>query len=584
MEHKDKSFKIGLCMAGAVSAGAYTAGVLDYLLEALNEWEKRRGEDNVPGHTVTIPVMGGASAGGMTAILAASTINNTIIPVELPEQGHLLDEHPENKLYHSWVDLIDKDMFSKMLDTSDIQKGKIISALNSQFIDDIANKMIRSNVQNWVETPSYFQTPVKVFTTLTNLEGFNYYAGLNSGRRKDKYYMSIHNDYACFEVLDGTVKPQGGAWMPLNFRTGENLQTAKNAAMATGAFPIGLAPRILEREAKYVEKIPWLEYVFKNTPLDQEIIRTLNVDGGMINNEPFEKVRDIFNDEMAEDMNLPYSTIEEKFKTFQVLEDINSDCNTFENTILMIDPFPSVQNENFRIDTDITDIIPKTLSAMLSQMRAKPTDYKDAMKENDTSQFIISPSRQIRDKNGTIIEELFGEKAIACGTLGGFGGFLNKEFRIHDYYLGRYNCEVFLRDYFTVTESALLNNEIFRKGYTNVDKSLYASGATKPNEEKKYQIIPIFTPRPVPGTLKVPKFSCGENWPKITKEDIEKFNRPLKKRVEKILMNIVELNGITKPLLYIGAKVVLNKMLAGKVSNAIKKSLYEWRLIESNNT
>lgn len=578
---KEKSFKIGLCMAGAVSAGAYTAGVLDYLFEALNEWEKRRGEDNVPNHRVTIPVMGGASAGGMTAILAASTINNTITPVELPQPGHLLDEHPENKLYHSWVDLIDRDMFSKMLDTSDIQKGKIISALNSQFIDEIANKMISSSTQNWIETPSYFQPPVKVFTTLTNLEGFNYYAGLNSGRRKDKYYMSIHNDYACFEVIDGVVKPQGGAWMPLNFKTGENLQTAKNAAMATGAFPIGLAPRIVEREAKYVQQIPWLDYVFKNTPLDKEIIRTLNVDGGVINNEPFEKVRDVINDEMAAEMNLPYTTTEEKSKTVKLLDVINSDFNTFQNTILMIDPFPSVQNEDFKMDTDITDIIPKTLSAMLSQMRAKPIDYKEAMKEDDASQFIISPSRQIRDENDTIIEELFGEKAIACGTLGGFGGFLNKEFRIHDYYLGRYNCEVFLRDYFTVTESALLANEIFRKGYAQVDKSLYASGVTKSEEEKKCQIIPIFTPRPVKGTLKIPTFSCGENWPKISEKDIEKFNRPLRRRVEKILMNIVELNGITKPLVYIGAKVVLNKMLAGKVSETIKKSLIEWRLLES---
>jgi hypothetical protein len=29
------TFYVGLCMAGAVSAGAYTAGVMDYLLEAL---------------------------------------------------------------------------------------------------------------------------------------------------------------------------------------------------------------------------------------------------------------------------------------------------------------------------------------------------------------------------------------------------------------------------------------------------------------------------------------------------------------------------------------------------------------------
>lgn len=43
-----KKFQVGLCMAGAVSAGAYTAGVMDYLLEALNQWEKRRHEPGGP--------------------------------------------------------------------------------------------------------------------------------------------------------------------------------------------------------------------------------------------------------------------------------------------------------------------------------------------------------------------------------------------------------------------------------------------------------------------------------------------------------------------------------------------------------
>ena len=54
---KDNTFRIGLCMAGAVSAGAYTAGVMDYLLEALEEWEKRKGQPGVPTHKVAIPVM-----------------------------------------------------------------------------------------------------------------------------------------------------------------------------------------------------------------------------------------------------------------------------------------------------------------------------------------------------------------------------------------------------------------------------------------------------------------------------------------------------------------------------------------------
>ena len=574
-----KPFRIGLCMAGAVSAGAYTAGVMDYLLEALAEWDKRRGEPGVPNHNVTIPIMGGASAGGMTALLAASTLNNAITPVPLPEPGKLFDEHPENKLYHSWVDLIDKDMFPHMLETSDIRSGKIISVLNSDFIDQIANKMMVSDTAKWIATPSYFEAPVKIFSTLTNLEGFYYYADLNAAKRddarKEKYYMSVHNDYACFEVMDGVVPETGGPWIPLDFKTGKYTSTAKDAAMATGAFPAGLKPRMLVREKKYVEHIPWLDYVFKNTPLKDDLVTTLNVDGGVINNEPFEKVRDLLNDIYLKEYGAGFISEDAKQKA---LADINCDYNTFENTVLMIDPFPSVQADPFIMENDIMTVLPNTLSAMLSQMRAKPKEYKDAMVLNDGSRFIISPSRIIKNLKGED-EEVFGEKAIACGNLSGFGGFLNKEFRIHDYYLGRYNCEIFLRDYFTVPESALYNNEIFKDGYKDADWARFASGATKPDEQKEYQIIPIFTPRPAPRTLKMPVFSSGENWPRVRQEDIDRFKTPLKKRVEKLILNVADLPWYQDWLLIGGAKLWLNKKLTNKTLSLIKDSLYEWSLI-----
>jgi predicted acylesterase/phospholipase RssA len=67
-------FQIGLTMSGAISAGAYTAGVLDFLIEALDAWEDARNgpdADTVPGHRVGIKVMSGASAGAITAAIGA---------------------------------------------------------------------------------------------------------------------------------------------------------------------------------------------------------------------------------------------------------------------------------------------------------------------------------------------------------------------------------------------------------------------------------------------------------------------------------------------------------------------------------
>ena len=69
----NKVFEIGLTMAGAVSAGAYTAGVMDFLFDALDEYEAVRNTPDWDGprHAVRVPIMTGASAGGMTAAMSA---------------------------------------------------------------------------------------------------------------------------------------------------------------------------------------------------------------------------------------------------------------------------------------------------------------------------------------------------------------------------------------------------------------------------------------------------------------------------------------------------------------------------------
>jgi hypothetical protein len=48
----DDIFNVGLGLSGAVSAGAYTAGVLDYFIQTLNAWEQAHNDPGVPQHRV----------------------------------------------------------------------------------------------------------------------------------------------------------------------------------------------------------------------------------------------------------------------------------------------------------------------------------------------------------------------------------------------------------------------------------------------------------------------------------------------------------------------------------------------------
>ena len=62
-------------MAGAVSAGAYTAGVIDFLIEALDAWEGREAltgllENQLPEHDVPSVCPGAARRRDYPAILA----------------------------------------------------------------------------------------------------------------------------------------------------------------------------------------------------------------------------------------------------------------------------------------------------------------------------------------------------------------------------------------------------------------------------------------------------------------------------------------------------------------------------------
>ena len=65
-------FRLGLVLNGTAAAGAWTAGALDFLVEALDLWEDKKREDRergdgrptVPDHELRVGIAGGASGGG----------------------------------------------------------------------------------------------------------------------------------------------------------------------------------------------------------------------------------------------------------------------------------------------------------------------------------------------------------------------------------------------------------------------------------------------------------------------------------------------------------------------------------------
>src|SRR4051794_16150941 len=319
----DVPFEIGLVMAGAVSAGAYTAGVIDFLSQALDGWEKAKEQarkdlaegktTDCPMHEVRIKVMAGASAGGMTAALAAGLVGMKFQSVtSLPPAGHRF-EPTNNNLYRSWVNMIDID---PLLDVGDLADpaARPHSLLDSTILTQIADQALAfENAEARMARP-YIADPLHVFLSVTNLRGVPYPVNFSNYRKQQQYEMTMHGDHMHFMLgASGPAAEEAAFWLePYKFADPQGWGVLLQSALASGAFPVGLAPRLLNRPpAQYGSRewpVPgpktidgktyceWFEAVqpawsgdYGNDPTSR--YEFLCVDGGVMNNEPLDLAR-----------------------------------------------------------------------------------------------------------------------------------------------------------------------------------------------------------------------------------------------------------------------------------------------------
>ena len=114
---------------------------MDFLFDALDEYEAVR---NTPGwdgprHAVRVPIMTGASAGGMTAAMSAL---HAFRDLEHVQPGNVAPPAPDkNRLYSSWVTDIS---IERLLETSDLQgaarQSGVLSLLCCDVLDDIVER------------------------------------------------------------------------------------------------------------------------------------------------------------------------------------------------------------------------------------------------------------------------------------------------------------------------------------------------------------------------------------------------------------------------------------------------------------
>ena len=467
MENQSSPFRLAINMSGAISAGAYTAGVLDFLMEALEQWQLAKDafsqqlaghlpavQNVVPLHGVCIDAFTGASAGGMCAAIAAAMVQGPFQHVTTGDEplGYAQAPNLPNTFYDAWVNRID---IRELLKTDDLDNGQpLISLLDCTILDTIAESALTLPQQ--VERRPYVNPALSLFLMLTNVRGVTYPLYVDASMALEEH-IAFYGDKLRFQISSADNPPVDSTARPLPIDgTGPNAwPLLQQAAKATGAVPLVLAPRELDRNFTDYAIPPWKRIDDSTNvggavpdfppqgPGQPQVWTTLNVDGGLTDNDPME----LANDFLA--MTNPLASQDPI--TGRLANP--ADPTKANRTVITIAPFPAMDgyDSNYFNTTpspsSLYVMLGRLLTVFLSQSRFLGETLSDLTQSASFSRFIIAPS----DPDLATVKP--NEPALQCGTLGAFGGFLDRKFRKHDFLLGRRNCQKFLSSTFLLPVS-----------------------------------------------------------------------------------------------------------------------------------
>ncbi len=453
-----------------------------------------------------------------------------------------------------------------MLYTDDFENSEegIPSLLNSKPIDRIADKVFNELVpqEQKRKRPNYISEDLRVLVTLCSLRGVPFelqFENMTSsnfphspGHRMNEHMIIAHFKMKYNETNDKDI------YLKFDPYDKDSQELLKLCTKATGAFPIGLAPRHFKDKltTEYIRNciLRNLEISEKDKSaidikIDDKYFDFTDIDGGTINNEPYSEV-------------------------VQVLEEVspNYDPKLPMFGTIMVDPFPNFYNQDEAkpvedvfskslFQKNFWDVIPKAYSTFREQVRVKHSGsfYKDYFR------LLVFPVKW--EQNGV----LKNHPPIACASLGGFGGFLDIEFRKHDFFLGRNNARNFLRAFFMLEYDENNLHPLF-ENLSNEAFKIFKRKPIKNNPKKKiyFPIIPdlnYISDKEAGHTS--PFLYTIDEFPKLKKGYFDSIKPNLKNRVNKILTHEINKRFDKKWLLRNALKIVKGYITKKIVKNAI---------------
>ncbi|HET6184201.1 MAG TPA: patatin-like phospholipase family protein [Acetobacteraceae bacterium] len=465
-------FELALVLGGTVSAGAYTAGVLDFLVQAMDCWSAARAAgQKVPRHKVALRVVAGTSGGGVNAAVLARALAYNF--PHFSADSAMDAGGSGNPFFDTWTAQIHgaggATGLRAMLETSDLA-STVPSLLSGAPIDNaaaFAAAFARGSPvrRDWVGRPLGASAeridPLHVILTVTNLRGVPYRTDFGDGLfqtfvdHADHVRVGVCYPGMAFDALRPDEWALGFA--PLGAARETDWTDFSLFARATSAFPLGLPARMLTRPvADYyyrVALVPQEDGTMSVVPLrpdwseiPEDPYQFACVDGGATDNEPIELARTALSGVLGRN---PRG---------------GKEAN---RAVLLVDPFAGAAPLGPERAGSMIALAGGLVTGMIQQTRYDSSDLLLAAAPDVYSRFMVTARRESIDKT------LTGGDAIASAGLGAFVGFACADFMRHDFLLGRKNCQDFLRATFVLPEDA----DVFQGMWTGVDASRFRAFA-----------------------------------------------------------------------------------------------------------
>lgn len=481
--------KLALAISGAVSLGSFESGVMYEIVEAIAQHNQH--PETTEDQKIIIDVITGASAGAMTAAILAQKLLFEADKLRNPNQ---------NDIYRAWVEEPD---ISTLLQSGDGDNPDM-AILSSGFVQEVGKKYLLRRYNSPSPPPAQPHPAVgdkiQLGIALSNLNGFDFTQQLTNiqgqlNSNDNSFTYTKHKDCYITLIQGNQQDDQLKLW-----------ELIKKIAIASGSFPFAFQVQEITRlssDSAYKGSVFYTEPgkepnkkafaytdggIFENEPLGMAISLAKKLDTSPENYDPryYEKrfflyvapgpksstINSLFTAAQATYVNTARALAgavftQSRFQDWIQVSAVNESVAEFNEQAWFLRDLLKENPDKYLEYEEVAEKLLQSLYKEQGQQQRKADEdrlkkqfeeeYQELATIGEHGEAIarawlkavqaLEKAANLGNKELLVVYAITAkDKELASEKLSAFGGFFDKKFREHDYYVGRAKAVDFLKE------------------------------------------------------------------------------------------------------------------------------------------